>query len=194
MNLSATDTTEVQWWDLVGRWKQYAADFEKNYQALLAQQSFVATRPALYYQWRTLVADGANTRAKIQSITQTIGSVTGAVSNAWDWLKSTVGLSGQLGFLPLIPIAVISASIAAVALWLTKARALSQQIEEAKRLEAQGVPAVKAAAMAQGYGGSAPASGIKLPFGIELSPLAIAGIAAVVIAPPLFSYLKGRNK
>lgn len=175
------------WWNLVGRWRQHAAEFETNFRALLAQRSFVESRPALLRQWQQLVNDGMATRAKIVSITRTLDQVVGAAANAWDWVKGATGLQG-LGLLPLVPIAVIAGSIAAVTKWLTDARQFSQRLEEARRLEGQGMPPAQAAALAAQKPGGA--GGFKL-FGLEVSPLAVAGIAAVILLPAVLPMLRG---
>lgn len=185
---TATPPQSPEWWNLVGRWRTLAAEFERDYQALLAQRAFVEQRPALRARWQSLVTDANKTRATITTIAETLKRVLNVASGAWDWIKGATGLNG-LGALPLVPLAVIAASIAAITKWLTDARQFSRELEEARRLEASGMSPAQAAALARRDG--AGGGGIKLPFGIELSPLAVGAIAFVLLAPTILPMFRG---
>lgn len=200
-------TQSPAWWDLVGKWRQKAAQFDQAYSALLAQRPDPVAHPNLAAQWRHLVASGQATRSRITEIANALASVSHAFSNAsdalsrnpvfdavakagtsaWDWLKKETGL-GDLGFLPvLITAGVIAASLAAITYWITQAHELSVKLAAVQKLESQGMTP---AAAAQAVQGLAPASsGFSLIGGSAGKYLAL-GAAGVA----LFLILRGRHE
>lgn len=182
----AEQVTEAQWWDLVGKWKKAAADFDQRYQALMAQERFVSQRPALLREWRKLVESGNRTRSQITSAANALKKVTGGAAAAWDWLKSKTGLGdvGGLGILPLLPVAAIAAAIGAVSKWVLDARAFDKRLAEQQRLEQQGLSPDQASKIvvqtAQGEASGVP----MLSFmGFRINPVLLVGAALVVALP-----------
>lgn len=158
------------WYDLVGRWRAKANEFEDAYRRLVSERPDAHTHPQLFAQWRQLVASSAVTRKRITEIANALSAAHHAFSqasdslsrnpifeaaaragtSAWDWIKRETGL-GELGFLPiLITSAVIAASLAAITYKLVEMHEFSQRLAEVAKLEAKGVAPAQAASIVQG--------------------------------------------
>jgi len=136
---AVTDPDQLAWYDVWGQLKKSATDLDGAVAALDAQRDYALARPELATDWQ----------AKRDEIETARGRVT------WlrDAIKSTMSLFGVelagLGFLPLIPIAVITAGVAYIANLAAEAWALSQKIGEQQRLESKGMTPAQAAAIVQ---------------------------------------------
>jgi len=180
---TATKGEEVAWYNLVGQFRAKAQQFEQIYNKLMSDQSYALSNPALASDYRALLQIGRVTRAKIIATRNKIDSVIG-------WLKGLVGMN-ELGFIPLIPIAIVAASLAAITKWVTDAYAMSARIDEAKRLEAKGVPPERAAKIAGRRVASQGGGLVGSLLGIHPGWL-IAGAIAVVALPPLITRIRNR--
>lgn len=101
-----------EWYDISARLKVKAAEFKKAYDNLVYAIRLAEKNPSLAQEGRRLLTIGNNIRDKVLTVTSSI-------DNAYGWFKSSVGLSGMvpdnnLGILPLIPLAVAGASVAAM--------------------------------------------------------------------------------
>ncbi len=133
------DQDQLAWYDVWGRLKKAAADLDAAVNALDAQRDFALSRPDLAEDWQV----------KRDEIETARGRVT------WlrDAIKSTMSFFGVelsgLGFLPLIPLAVVTAGVAYIANLAAESWALSKKIGEQQRLEARGLTPQQAAALVQ---------------------------------------------
>lgn len=102
---AVTPTPETaEWYNVVAKFKQYANEFTANYSKLQSININPAEFPELADEQFNLLKSGAKVKSTIQE-------VTGAINRAWDWIKSSTGLS-ELGF--LLPLAGVIAGIAAL--------------------------------------------------------------------------------
>lgn len=152
---AATVTDPVQWYDLVGKFKQKVAEFQAAWAELMSEQSFVASHPSLQTDFNYLVGLGQTLKSKIQSATSLIDQTVKMAGNLWSSISTTftnvfgdIEEPPQLGFLPLIPIAVIAASVAAIAYFVTEVYKFKTKVDQIKKLEAQGMTAQQAIATA----------------------------------------------
>lgn len=215
------NTPSPAWYDAVGLFRQKAAQFERNYQGLLAQKSFIDAHPDLAPQWRALVTSGAQTRARIQTINSAIdavdngiqsvasdvadaaASVTGTVSSWWSDIKSAVGLNGAprgLGFLPILvgaaSAAAIAVAVAAITKWSLDALKFKQRMDEVRRLESTGLTPQQATSVVNqtvGVPGASASSGISF-LGLHVPTPIVVGAALVVAAPVVLRMLEGSRR
>ena len=181
----ATTQQDLAWYDLVGRFRRKAAEFERIFNKLVNDRDFVSRRPALKADYDRLLSAGRLLQAKIVSARNKINS-------ALAWLKGLVGLDG-LGFLPLLPIALVSASNVAIGKWVSDAYMMSKRIDETRRLEAKGYSPSRADALATRSTSTAGGGIIGGALGLNPKWL-IAGAVLIVVAPPLFKMLGSRKR
>src|SRR5882762_9455938 len=122
---SVTPAQSAAWYDVIGRWTQAATDFQNYFDELTseANASFIATQDdATKQEYLDLLDRAEKTRRTIMYVQGALNDVKYALQGAWSALKGAwqgaqdyVGL----GFLPLIPIAVVAAALAAVTIWIT---------------------------------------------------------------------------
>lgn len=113
MQLNGTEPTE--WYDLLGKFKEKADEFSGIYDRLLKSGELIKGNPELTRERAQLLARAEKVKATVDTLTKT-------VDTAYSFLKNSMGLgnysnesgNGALGALPLIPVAVAAASIAAM--------------------------------------------------------------------------------
>jgi hypothetical protein len=164
----ATAAQKVAWYDLLGRWREKAVQFEQAQAYLSGQASFAAKQsPALQAEYRAMVTRAAVLKARIVDVSNALRAVEGWLKGAYSvavepWvqagarIREWLGLSGLSGLaaLPaLIPVAVVSAALAAVAYFLTDFLALRAKFEEIRRLTETGLTPAEAAAIVAKTGG-----------------------------------------
>lgn len=181
----ANATQELAWYDLVGRFRRKAAEFERLFSKLLRDRDFVARYPALKSDLDSLLSAGRSLQRKIISVRNKIDGVI-------KWLKGLVGLNG-LGLLPLLPIALVAASLIAIGKWVSDAYVLSKRIDEARRLESKGYTPRQAAALARRSTTTGGGGIVGAALGINPKWL-LAGAVLIVVAPPVLALLGGRRR
>jgi hypothetical protein len=109
--------------------------FYDNFGAMKLQAGFVRDHPELQSEYSGLMERGGFIDTQIQRAKSAIASV----QSGWDWFKTVIGL-GDLGVLPLMPIAIAAAAgvVALIASWLTDVYVFSRKVEAIKALEAKG--------------------------------------------------------
>ena len=135
---NTTPAEQTEWWNVWGQIKAASAQLDGAVAKLQSQAAYVKSRP--------------NLRADFNAITSSIESARAKLMWLRDAVKGTLnyfgaGLSG-LGFLPLIPIAIVTAGVAYVAKLAANAWALSARIDEQRRLESTGMSPAQAAQLA----------------------------------------------
>jgi len=166
----ATSQEELAWYNVIGKFRQKAQEFETMMERLQSQKAIAARDPKLAAEYSTMMNAAMTLQQKIKQIRD----ATDAVIN---WLKGVFGFDG-LGFVPLIPIAVVVASLAAIGKWVKDAYIFSAKLDKVAALEKQGMSSREAIARVQSL---TPASSL---FGINTKWLVIGGLSLVLI--PIF--------
>jgi hypothetical protein len=190
-----TQLENLSFEDLISYLKSRAAEFTRTYQNMQAIGPSVAHYPDLYPEYNRLMS-------RANTIVNTIESAKATANNAYNWLRSTLGLDGMaavqqglsgLGFIPaaLIPIAIkaaIIAAVVAVVYWITDAvKVLTAHNEmialkddpEVTRLRQEGYSLKEAINITQGRGAS---SWIKTAGKEIILPVALVGGGAFILA------------
>ena len=133
MGLSDTTTTTADaapaWYDIAGQFQARYAEFNAVYAGLQAQSDAVTGMPAeLQIEYQQLMDQAA-------TIKSTADGAMASVNSALTYLKSVFGL----GFIQLVPIAVIGASLAAVTYWLSNAYVTAKKLDTFNAAVASGV-------------------------------------------------------
>lgn len=137
----------------IENFKAKAREFWTMWNALGSKRAIVAKQsPEMRREYVDLMARGQSVRSGVETITGLIDRAAGAYDSVRDWLSDTFGLGGvelerqtQLGLLPLIPIAAIGLSLAAMGKWISDAYQLNRRLEEIQRLENRGLSPQQAA-------------------------------------------------
>lgn len=135
--LAAVDQDQTEWYDVWGKLKSAAADLDSAVAELQSRRSYAMSRPELAADYNSQMSDIESARSRVTWLRDTIRSVLGAFG---------VQLDG-LGFVPLIPIAVVTAGVAYIANLAASAWSLTKRIDEQQRLEAQGMTPQQASAI-----------------------------------------------
>ena len=119
---------QATWYDVIGRFKAMAAQFDASFNALVASDP--PDDPALAAERDALIDRGTSINNTVSSIRTALADVSAALSGAWDqvtgawdWIAGNIGMQGYsgggLGFPPLIPIAIVAGALTAITLFLT---------------------------------------------------------------------------
>lgn len=163
----ATEQQSAEWWDLVARFRQAAAQVDQVLDRLRSQEGAARRDAALSAEFDSIMGRAAELRATIADYLGKIDTAVQWLRGAGSWIAETFGF-GNLSALPvLIGVAAIAAALAAVTKFLTDAWSLSKRIEEQQRLEATGLtPAQAAAVMDRSILGSAGSQWLKILGGV----------------------------
>jgi len=133
--------------------KTKAREFWSMWNALGQKRAVVLRQtPEIRAEYVDLMARGESVRSGVETITGLIDRASNAYDSVKTWLSETFGLGEvelenhpQLGLLPLIPIAAIGLSLAAMGKWISDAYQLNRRLDEIQRLENRGVSSAQAA-------------------------------------------------
>lgn len=177
-------------------WKQWLMDFEKSYQAfhenysaLLHLHDYVYDKhPELKPEYDRLLREAQKHDAALERFKSIRSTV-------YSWLQRIgrfVGL-GDVGALPLIPIAIsvtaASAALILVGKWIKDAFIFSRQLNALQAMEARGVPAKQASDIISKISRGAQMS----IFGLNLNVLVV-GLVALVLVPPLLNAISSSRR
>ncbi len=133
---------EDQGW--IDRFKARIAEFAEVFTRLKAIEPQIEQTPELKAEYQDLVSRG-------NVIETTISTVTGSINKAVHWFKNVFGMDGlsmanrgQLGALPLLPIAAISGAMTLIGYWVSDVYVFYKKLEKFDQLRAEGVPAGEA--------------------------------------------------
>lgn len=140
----ATPEQEAAWYDVLGKFKQWAAQFEALVNKLESQKHIAAKNPELTQEYNNYIRLASEIEDKIRSIKEATTSVV-------DWFTGTFGFDGaqSLGFVPLIPIAVMIAAVAAISKFVSDAYVFSKKLDKVAELEQKGMPTSQAVSTVQ---------------------------------------------
>lgn len=130
---------QAEWWNVWAKIKAASAQLDGAVAKLQTQAAYAMSRPNLSGDFKAITASIESARAKLIWMRDAVKSALGYFG---------VELNG-LGFLPLIPIAIIAAGVAYVAKLAADAWALSARIDEQRRLESTGMSPAQAAQIAK---------------------------------------------
>jgi len=165
--MAVSTQEELAWYNVIGQFRQKAQDFEKMMKRLQSQKSIAARDPQLAAEYSSMMNTAMNLQQKIKQIRDATDSVI-------KWLKGVFGFDG-LGFVPLIPIAVVVASLAAIGKWVKDAYIFSAKLDKVAALEKQGMSSREAISTVQSL---TPTTSL---FGINTKWLVIGGLSLVLI-------------
>lgn len=211
-----TSDQSAAWYNIIGQWNQYVANFNASFAALVQEAAFIETQNGdVQAEYADMISRAEATQAQIASVQNGVADVENALQGAWQYVtgawanveavsstagesilstvKSWFGMSSAvgLGFLPLIPIAIVAASVAALAYFLNSYNTFQQKVALLKQYTAQGMsPADAAAAVNKALG--PPASTLTGSLGTLV--LLAGGIAAIIFLPRLIGSYKGAIK
>ena len=178
-NALPTPDNDVVWYDVISKFKNYATKFASQYNELKNTGIDPDKYPELADEQLDLLRRG-------NSIQNSIREITGQVDSTWTWLKSQFGFSGLadvsnltpgLGFVPLIPLAVVAGSVALIAKWIFDYNEFSTKLSEVKRLEQKGYSSVQASEIVDKLFGD---KGIFSDIGKALPYIAVGGIGLLL--------------
>lgn len=147
---------------IITDFKAKAREFWTLWERLESREMEVANQsPDIKRQYAELLTRGENIRTKVEWITGLIDKAANAYADVKDWLTDTFGLGdlsynqvAGLGVIPLIPVAIIGASVAAIGYWIKDAYQFNAKLDEIKRLERRGIPPDQAARIVERTFGS----------------------------------------
>lgn len=128
-----------------------AQEFTQLWNSLTQLAPAASSDPQLQSDYNTLMARGDYIRSTVQSITQGFDSGADWFNNTLATFRNAVGLGevpragvralmrlNGLGILPLVPIAVILAAVAAITYWITDAYTMQGRLNLAAKVQAAG--------------------------------------------------------
>lgn len=142
------DTPSAHEQSLWQKYKTRSAEFLRAYQSLATMAPVAYRDPILAAEYEKVMDRGKTYHSVMSSIMEKIDAAMAWASSWWsDSDAGTVQGLGSLGIAPLIPIAIIGASMAALGVWITDAWELDRKLREVERLESKGIPAGRATQM-----------------------------------------------
>ena len=158
---------------MLDEFKARATEFAKQFSFLQGKSAVVARHPKLKADYTALMDRGAWVRSAIEK-------VTGATDTVVGWFKNLLGgvevETRSLGFLPLVPVAIIAASTAAIAKWMSDAYVFGRKLRAVEDLEAKGLSPQEAAELVKGQEG---AGLFNFSLGGAAMPVYVLGIGAL---------------
>lgn len=122
---------------LIEKFRSRVQNFMLALDNLASRKRDAQRSPQLATEYATLMRQGS-------VIKSTIESVSGTIDKVMAFFKGVTGMSA-LNVVPLLPIALITGAIAAIAKWTTDAYTFSKKLDEVQRLEAKGLTPQQAA-------------------------------------------------
>lgn len=143
---SNEEAEKSAWEQKVDQLKKVAKDFTALFSQLSDLKNIAAKNPVLKAEYDALMSKGSLVRSQVENVTRLIDKAVGSATSILG-KESTVrlyGMMGEMGFLPLVPIAMIIGAIAVVGAWNAQAMILRTKLQKAQLDEA-----VKAGATAE---------------------------------------------
>lgn len=178
------DADEKTFWNEVEKFKIKADEAYTLWQKLRAKRQAAVSNPELQAEFDDVMGQAESITAKASDVERLTAQVRQGIGGT---IKDWFGLEGynharqkvsQLGFLPVLAVAAVSAAIAWISTWISKAYVVDRKLTAVEKLTAQGVdPRVAGDLVAEkGDPGFMASLGGNLGTG-----LALAGVAAVVL-------------
>lgn len=132
----------------IHRFKDKAREFWTLWNNLNNQQSIVNRQSSeIKQEYNDLISRGTTIRSTVEYVTRGLDRAANMYQGIKDWFSSTFGMGeneidnrvDNLGIIPLIPIAIIIASLAAMTKWVSDTYTFTRRLDEIRRLESQGI-------------------------------------------------------
>lgn len=124
----------------IEKFKTRIAEFQEVFSRLQSIKPEIDKLPKLKPEYDALIVEG-------NTIQGTIDTVSTKINEAIQWFKSSFGMdaiqagnNGQLGAIPLLPIAAISGVLAYIGSWIGRVYMFYKKLSKFDELTAQGVP------------------------------------------------------
>lgn len=140
------------WTNAVADLKAKAAEFMTLLNQVNATGPDVMDSPELRAERAKLIDRAGIIKSTIEKTTAGIDYVYGMWDKIFGNSQPVSGL-GVLGFIPLVPVAVIAGAVGAVTYWITDAMKFLKRVNEVKALKAEGVSTRQAYAIVDKEGG-----------------------------------------
>lgn len=141
---------------LITDFKDKARKFWAMWENLNSRRVEVSSYPPeVQREYKSIMERGVGVRSKIEWITGLIDQAASAYKSVKSWVAEKFGLGEipvrqleGMGIIPLIPVAIISGSLATIGYWVNDAYRLNKKLDEIKRLEGKGYSPERAARVA----------------------------------------------
>jgi len=178
------DTDERSFWGEVEKFKRKADEAMSLWQTLRAKRQAAASNPALNAEYNDVMNQAENITAKMSDVERITNQVRqGAAQTIKGWFglegynTAARGL-GQLGFIQLIAIALVTGAVAWLGSWIVKGNIVDRKLTAVENLVAGGVSPAQAGKIIEEKGDPGPMAAF---FGNMGTGVAVAGIAAMVL-------------
>lgn len=178
------DTDERTFWAEVERFKGKADEAYNLWQKLRAKRQAAASNPALQAEYDDVMASGENIATKMSDVERvTNAAKQGVYETVTGWfglegLNNMKSQLGQLGFIYVAAIALVSAALAWLGTWIVKGNIMDRKLTAVENLIAGGVTPAEAGALIEEKGDPGPFAAL---FGNIGTGIAIAGIGAMLL-------------
>ena len=179
-----TDPDEQTFWGEVEKFKRKADEAYTLWQKLRAKRQAAATNSALNAEYNDVMNEGEKIASKISDVERVTNQVKSGVSEtitSWFGLEGYQNAArglGQLGFIQLAAIALVTAAIAWLGSWVVKGNIVDRKLTAVENMIAGGVSPSEAGALVEEKGDPGPLQAL---FGNIGTGIAVAGIAAMVL-------------
>lgn len=180
----AMDTDERGFWAEVDRFKVKSAEAYALWQKLRAKRQSAATNAALQAEYNDVMNEAENITSKFSDVERvTNAAKAGIYETVTDWfgLEGVNNLKnnlGQLGFIYVAAIALVSAAVAWLGTWIVKGQIMDRKLTAVENLVAGGVDPRTAGALIEEKGDPGPMAAL---FGNIGTGIAVAGIGAMLL-------------
>lgn len=176
----------LEWNNAVDRLRVKGEEFTRVYDLIINSEDIASTNDALYSDYESIKFKGNAIKATIEKVTLLIDEAFNASSNIIG-KDNTINMiennhyMGGLGFIPLIPIAAITAAIAAITYWVNDAMQYLSKVEQVKNLINRNVPPEKAYDIVHGQ-----------QFTLKkYLPWIVGGVVTIMVAPKIIRLARG---
>jgi len=178
------DTDEKNFWDEVERFKRKADEAYTLWQKLRAKRQAAATNPALNAEYNDVMNEGENIATKMSDVERVTAQVRqGMAETITGWFglegyRTAARGLGQLGFVQLAAIALVTGAIAWLGSWIVKGNIVDRKLTAVENMVAGGVSPTEAGALIAEKGDPGPLDAL---FGNIGTGIAVAGIGAMLL-------------
>lgn len=178
------DSDERTFWAEVERFKRKADDAYTLWQKLRAKRQAAASNASLNAEYNDVMNEGENIASKMSDIERVTNQVKqGMLETVGGWfglegVNHLKGQLGQLGFVYLAAIALVSAAVAWLGSWIVKGQIIDRKLSAVENLIAGGVSPAQAGALIEEKGDPGPLDAL---FGNLGTGIAVAGVIGMLL-------------
>lgn len=178
------DTDERTFWAEVEKFKRKADEAYTLWQKLRAKRQAAATNAALNAEYNDVMNEGEKIATKMSDVERVTSQVKQGMLETiggWIGLEGVNDLKrevGQLGFIQLAAVALVTAAIAWLGSWIVKGNIVDRKLTAVENMVASGVSPREAGALIEERGDPGPLNAL---FGNLGTGVAVAGIVAMVL-------------